>query len=57
MSARLTPQRVAERELWKLTQREERLLGELAAVRDERKRWTLVLDAADPIPEDDQAEE
>ena len=45
MSARLTPVRVAERELSRLTQLEEKLVDELMAVRAEKGRWQTVLDA------------
>lgn len=43
--ARLTPTRVAERELERLTQREDRLLSELQAIRIDQARWQSVLDA------------
>jgi hypothetical protein len=58
MTARLTPIRVAERELQRLTIREDRLIGDLQAVRIDKSRWQSVLDALngdDPDPEEDQS--
>lgn len=56
MTARLTPIRVAEREIIRLTQREERLIGELQGIRTARANWQSVLDVLngdDLDPEED----
>lgn len=45
MSTRLTPIRIAERELERLAKRETRLATELREVEDERNRWGAVLHA------------
>lgn len=54
MSNRLTPQRVADRELERLARRESRLMGELQEVQMERERWAAVLRALEPHDYDEQ---
>jgi hypothetical protein len=47
MSARLTPRRVAEREIERLRDREQRLSVELEDAQAHRARWETVLEALD----------
>lgn len=57
MSQRLTPERVADRELERLARRESRLMTELQEVAIERERWVAVQRALDPHHHDDHIEE
>lgn len=53
---RLTPTRIAEREIQRLWQREERLLGELQAIRSDKARWQSVLDALNGLHPEEEPE-
>jgi hypothetical protein len=47
MSTRLTPRRVAEREIERIRGREDRLTNELEDAQAQRARWETVLEALD----------
>lgn len=56
MSARLTPERVADRELARIDERRSRLYAELQDLDEERARWEAVLSALNGSHRDDEQE-